>query len=261
MNGISDSTIQGPLIIAPSGSGADVIVTGQDTVVAGTTVAARFAYAAGATLKLDKGLNNSVNYQIGNASSTSSDATQILTRYNAGTLILDPVYGANTLGTSAEFTILRGSGQGNVLPTLTDGLASTSVVVVDNDGTSKADFVTYNGTGASNDVGFQQATYTLTDTFAGSTNASVVKIAAAPQTISSNTSIFALRNDSTITINSGKTLTLGNAATAPAGTGLILNGGTIAGPGSLYEHGWRYDQREYDGRWKCVWFAHLGQPR
>ena len=233
VNGISDSTIQGLLDIAPSGTGAAVTVTGQDTVVTGAANAARFIYGGGATLKLDKGLNTSVNYQIGSASSNSSSTQAILTRGSAGTLILDPVTGASTLGTTSKFTILQGSGQGNVLPTLTNGLVSTSVVVADNDGTSKADFVTYNGTGVVGDVGFQQATYNLTDSFAGSNATSVVKIAAAPQTISGNTAAFALRNDSTITINGGKTLTLGNATTAPTGTGLILNGGTIAGPGTL----------------------------
>ena len=154
-----------------------------------------------------------------------------------GKAVIDPVTGVDSLGATAKFTILQGT-QGAFLPTLSKGLAKTSVVVVNNDSTRQADFVTYNGTGISSDVGFQKAVYNLTDTFAASSNASVVKITA-NQTIGGATSAFALRNDATITINSNQTLTLGNPVagastdTQSAQTGLILNGGTIAGPGTL----------------------------
>ena len=129
---------------------------------------------------------------------------------------------------------------------LTYGLVNTSVVVAGNDAdnTHRGDFVTYVGTGASGDTGFQSATTAgltyLTD-FSASTNASLVKITA-NQAISGATSAFALRDDgATITIASGQTLTLGNpgagnsSATATTGpqTGVILNGGTISGPGTL----------------------------
>ncbi len=228
VNGRERTNLSGTLIIAPSGSGADVTVTGQTAATSSV-----FNYNQGAVLKLDKGDNTSVNYQIGNTGSTT---TTVLNR-SIGTLVLDPVNGVSTLGASAKFTILKGTG--TAIPVLTYGLANTSMVVVDNDGTHKGDFVTYNGTGATNDIGFQQATYTLTDTFAGSDNTSVVKNTSA-QTVAANTSAFALRNDSTISIDSGITLTLGNptansntTTTQAAQTGLILNGGTIDGPGTL----------------------------
>ena len=240
VNGKGDTIITGTLAIAPSGSGSAVTVTGQNTLEAAAARARQFRYASGSTLQLNKGANTSVNFQIGNASSTSSDTQGILARNGMGTLILDPVSGAGTLGGAAKFTILNGATQANVLPMVSNGLANTAIVVVDNDGTRKADFVTYTGTGITSDIGFQQATYTLTDSFASSSNASVVKITS-NQTISGATSAFALRNDATITISSGQTLTLGNpgtdassaAATTAPQAGLILNGGSISGPGTL----------------------------
>ncbi len=238
-NGLGTGSIQGTLIIAPFGSGADVVLTGQSLAVTGTTAAAQFRYSSGAMLRLDKGANTRVTYRVGNALSTSTSATQIISA-SAGTLLLDPVFGAGSLGDTAKFTILRGqASQGNVLPTLTNGLASAGILVLDNDGTRKADFVTYNGTGLDSDVGFQRATYTHTNDFMGATNVSVVKVTA-DQSVGGATSAFALRNDAVITIGSGQILTLGNpvlgtnaAATQAPRTGLILNGGAIGGSGTL----------------------------
>ena len=229
----------GILTLAPSGSGANVLVTGQ--AVAGTF---KVRIAGGGTLRLDKGLNTSMEYRVGiNSGGSLADFLQVVSvSGGAGTLILDPVGGAASLGsaTGAKFTILNNSAVAGT-KTLVNGLVNTNIVVVDNDGTRKGDFVTYNGTGIAGDAGYQQASYTLIDTLAGSTNTSVVKNTVA-QTVSADTSAFALRNDSTISIDTAKTLTLGaptsvaNAnlsATQSPNTGLILNGGTISGAGTL----------------------------
>ncbi len=238
INGRGTSAIAGTLIIAPSGTGANVTVTSQSAAATGSNATAQFRYNSAAVLVLDKGSNTSVNFQLGNSASTTNSTSPLLVRGSTpGTLVIDPVNGVNTLGGTAKLTLLN-STAASQLPVLTNTLVSTSVVVVDNDGTKKADFVTYNGTGISSDVGFQKANYTLTDTFSGSTNLSVVKITG-NQTISGATSAFALRNDATITINSGQTLTLGNTVAGSSNstnspqTGLILNGGSIAGPGTL----------------------------
>lgn len=225
----------GTLTLAPSGSGANVLVTGQG--LAGTF---RVRISGGGTLQLDKGSNASMEYRVGLSTNTNTDFLQFIsTGSGPGSLILDPVAGATTLGsaTGSKFTVLN-STSGKVL---SNGLVPIAMVVIDNDGTKKGDFVTYNGTGVAGDAGYQQATYTLNDTFAGSTNVSVVKNTSA-QTISADTSAFALRNDNTISIDVTKTLTLGaptstvnaNAnATQSPNSGLILNGGTISGSGTL----------------------------
>ena len=248
INGVTggiQSFLEGTLVVAPGGSGANVVVQGQTTSYNHGVGNGNLAYAGAGTFRLDKGANLSVAYQTGDALGTSATSAQILIRQLMGTLTFDPVNGASTLGTSAKFQIFNGTGGANDLPQLTNGIASASMVVVDSDGTRKADFVTYNGTGITSDVGYQQATYNLTDTFATSGNLTVVKNTVA-QTISADTSAFALRNDGAITINSGVSLILGNAgpvrgggggvnstATTSPTTGLILNGGSIIGSGTL----------------------------
>ena len=224
----------GTLTLAPSGSAANVLVTGQ-----GLSSTFRVRIAGGGTLQLDKGSNTSMEYRVGLSTNTNTDFLQFVSNGSGpGSLILDPVGGASTLGsaTGAKFTILN-STTGKIL---SNGILPIPIFVVDNDGTKKGDFVTYNGTGVAGDAGYQQATYTLTDTFSGSSNVTVVKNTVG-QTISANTNAFALRNDSTISIDATKTLTLGappavngNAtATQSPNSGLILNGGTISGAGTL----------------------------
>jgi len=224
VNGSGITTNYGGLLsIAPTGSGSDVVVTGQTVSNSGAGV---FRYIGGATLELDKGSNNSVTFTIGGG---ATGTNPVLSRGLHGTLVLDPVNGAATLGSStgAKFAILKNTSTGAV-PVLTNGIANTSIVVVDNDADRSADFVTYTGTGIVGDVGFQQATYSNTfttpDSFAGTTNASVVKNTAT-QNLASNTAAFALRNDDVITLGGGVSLTLGNGA---GQAGLILNGGTIS---------------------------------
>ncbi|XHR29473.1 MAG: autotransporter-associated beta strand repeat-containing protein [Chthoniobacteraceae bacterium] len=225
--GRSSSTFYGgTLWIAPTtvSSDANITVTGGDGTQSSAGV---FRILGGTTIKLDKGGNNSVKLLLGPSSTT---ANPIFSRSSQpGTVIIDPVTGSSDLGGSAKLVLQNG-----VMPIITNGIANSAYVVVDNDTAKSADFVTYVGSGSASDTGFTKASYTNTFTtansFMGTTNASVVKNTAS-QTISSNTSVYALRNDALITINSGITLTLGNpaGATHTYQTGLILNGGTISG--------------------------------
>lgn len=222
VNGTTISSLNnGTLWIAPTtvSPTTDVLVTGQTA----NTGAVR--YQSAATIRLDKGGNQSVNFQLGAASST----TAIVTRNGTpGTLILDPVTGTASLGTTAKLTLL---GPEASLPKVTNDMVSSSIVVINNDANRSADFVTYTGTGIATDVGFQVASYSLTDTFIGSTANSSVKITSATA-LSTNTNAFALRTDAAVTLDSGVTLALGNSSSTSTQTGLILNGGSILGTGS-----------------------------
>ena len=216
----------GTLWIAPTtvSSSQDIVVTGGDGTQSSSGI---FRIMGGTTLKLDKGGNNSVKLLLG--PSTTSGTAVLGRSSQPGTFIIDPVTGSSDLGVTAKLVIQNGA-----LPVVTNGITNSAYVVVDNDTAKSADFVTYTGSGLASDTGFTKATYSNTfstaNSFTGTTNASVVKNTAS-QTISSNTSAYALRNDALIAIDSGITLTLGNASGAvhTYQAGLILNGGTISG--------------------------------
>jgi autotransporter-associated beta strand protein len=200
----------GTLDIAPSGtSGSTVNVTSTGG----------FRLYGGATIQLNYGSNTGINF---------TDPLSSTSRYNSShsTLVIDPT-NAGTLGGQTKFTSTAN-------PNLTNGIAVPWMVT--SVGGGSADFLTYVGTTyTSADTGFEAATYNLTNTFAGSSASSVVEIQNAtenptsggPITLGGNTSVYALRNDTTITAT-GYTLNIGTNASATFG-GLILNGGTING--------------------------------
>ena len=147
----------GTLAVAPSGSGANVSVTGG-TSVAGTL----FTYNPGATLSLNKGTQSSLTYTFGATGAAFARGTN-------GTLILstsDISKLGETVANGGERFIINGTA-----PAVVNNLVSG--VVAQNRASSNAgDFVTYDATN-----GFKAATYTLTDTFAGSDATSVINIA------------------------------------------------------------------------------------
>ncbi len=214
--------LYGAVVFAPDDSvPTDVVVAGL-----GNNSGNNIRLFSASTLKFAKGVNSSFTFTAGKVGHTAL----ILSRNNTATLILDPVDGAGSLGsaTGVKFTLL---GNSTALPALVNGMANASMLVVDTAAKHHdADFVTYDDGmdtigGTADDVGFKQASYDLTDTFAGSDSAKKVKNTLS-QTVSTDTSAYALRNDGAISIEPGVKLTLGDGVN-PAG--LIMNGGSIAG--------------------------------
>lgn len=190
------------LSLAPTGSGADVAVTG------GTLAAAtKFTFNPGSMLSLNKGTQSSLTYTFG-----ATGATYV--RNANGTLILSVSAIANlgnTVAGGGERFLINGTAPG-LVNTLVSG-----VVAQDRASSNAGDFVTYDGTD-----GFKVAAYTATD-FTGSSITSVLNIVSASTT--GATAAYAMRVSGTVT-NAGNTITLGSGANT---SGLILNGGTISG--------------------------------
>lgn len=204
----------GALSFAPGGSGANVTVQGQ----VGTS---RIFLNSHSAIELDKGNNTSLAVNLG-----STSAVSVINRVSApGTLIIKPASGLANLGTASGESLRVVGSSSLAPPTVTNGIVGPWLVGQDTDG--KGDFLTYSGSGAVTDTGFVVANYSATNTFAGATANSVIKVTSA-QTVTADTSVYGLRNDSTITINASRflTLELNNA-------GLIMNGGTIEGPGTF----------------------------
>lgn len=197
----------GTLMLAPTGSGADVSVTG-----ASGTSTATFTYGGSGTLSLNKGANNSLTYTTG---STGGSMGSVV-RSGYGTLVI-ATSGSGSLGSTEKFIV-----NSTTTPTVTNGMVSASIVGYDSV-TRKGNFLTYDATN-----GFKAATYSLSNTFTGSDNTKIVDITNAIST-GGAVSAYALRTSAVIN-NTGYTLTLGGSAAGEAG--LILNGGSISG-GSL----------------------------
>lgn len=217
-NGASGGVLNsygGTLWIAPSGSGLDASVSGL-TATNGSLQGAQFRYAGGGTLLLDKGSNNSVTFTIGNAANTSANGLFRETAGYRGTLVISATggLGAGGLGDKEKF-LVQGASATSLTPT--NGILAPSIVA--QDFSSKVgSFVTYDSTS-----GFKEATYSGTD-FTGVTSSSVIKLTTPGASLGSATSVYALRNDTSMSNSS--TLTI-------AGGGLILNNGTISGAGTL----------------------------
>ena len=186
----------GTLQLAPAGSGNAIALAGA------TNAGATFTYSGSGTLRLNKGSQNSLSYSAGSGSGS------VLTRTSPGTLVIMPTAIANL--NSTESFLINGTA-----PAISNGMVSASIIGRDG-ATDGGDFLTYNS-------GFAVAAYDLTNTFTGSGNTKKVLINSA-QTISANTTAYALHNDSTINLNPNVTLTIGNGATQ---AGLILDNAVI----------------------------------
>jgi autotransporter-associated beta strand protein len=195
------------LSLAPSGTGAEVSVTGS-----AATSGAVFTFNADAVLSLDRGSQNSLTYTVGGGT------TAAFARGTNGTLILSAGNSTKlgqTAANNGERFLINGTA-----PAMVNGLVS-GVAGQDRANNNAGDFLTYDVTD-----GFKPATYTLTDDFTGSTNTSVVSIAN-PTVTGGTTFAYALKVGATSLTNTGNTITLGGSATGVAG--LILNGGSING--------------------------------
>jgi len=193
----------GTLSIAPSGSSSNVVLTGG-TAVAGTL----FTYNVGNTLSLNKGAQNSLTYTFG-----GTGATTVRGANGMLTISTSNIANFGTAGSKTERFIMNGTAPTQV-NSLVDG-----VVIQDRNTSNAGDFAAYNGTD-----GFTKATYTLNNTFTGSSNVSRVEIASA--TTTGTNAAYALKVSGATLTNSG-TLTLGSSGNSVAG--LILNSGSISG--------------------------------
>ncbi len=193
-------------------------VINSSTTSAGAVTFGSFVAAATASLKLTGGTKGETVTLTGG-----------FVRSGNATVLIQPT-SATTLGTTEKILA-------TTAPTLTNGIVSPWIIA-DNGGsasTNPYDFVTYGANG------FVKATYskTGTGTSAGLAVASatdVVEETTGTTTLTGNAQAYALKVDSgaTITLASGKTLTLGDGAN-PAGLILVngvINGGTLAFGGS-----------------------------
>ncbi len=212
---VSDMSFYGGAMrFAPTGSNMNVSLNAQGE---GT----RYMFNSHSAIELDKGNNTSLAVTLGGTS-----ATAVFIRGGGpGTLVIKPGSGLANLGTASGESLRIVGSSSNAVPVVTNGIVAPWIVGQDTNG--KGDFLTYSGTGGVTDTGFQVATYSATNSFAGATSASVIKVTSA-QTISADTSVYGLTNDSTININSGRVLSL-----ELNNSGLILNGGTIGGAGTF----------------------------
>ena len=225
---IGQILIGGTLWIAPdtvSGGAADIAVTGLTSTGVSGGQAMNFN-ASGGRILLDKGGNHSVSYGIGGATLGTLGTFVV-----GDGLIVAAAHGLSALGSTEKFIALSGS----MVPTMTHGIVSTKILGQDaSSGSSfNGDFLAYSGTGSTSgtDGGFTAFNYGSAtgniDFSSATTNATVEKVTL-DKALSSDTAVFALRNDGkTISIASGKTLTIGDNSTAAAG--LIMNGGMITG--------------------------------
>jgi fibronectin-binding autotransporter adhesin len=213
----------GNLSIAPSGSGANVAVSGANA-AAGST----FTYGANSQLSLDKGANTSLTYTVGNSAAA---ANSVLVRGTNGTLIITPASGTAALGTATGEKFIVNGGV-----TTTNGIASAAIIGQDSNANKDGTFLAYDATN-----GFTAAgVYSDTD-FAFPSFNNVEDVTTAGYVDLPTTTVFALRNAGVLSIGSGQTLTISNGS-LPGG--VILNGGSINGgtlafaasPGVIYSN-------------------------
>ena len=223
---LTDST----LVIAPSGSGADVVVTGGAD-------GSQIGIYGGSSIILDKDQNNSLTYEFGSA---TSNFNIYQTNY-ASTLLIGSAQGLAALGTTDKFILLNNGINSNGTGIINQ---STDIVSPDimgqNDSAGSpldATFLTYVGTGAATDGGFTAYTFTgdNTNNLNNATQTSVELINNA-QTLSNTVAVYGLEIDKggSLAITNGATLLLGdNGAAGTNMGGLILNGASITGSVAL----------------------------
>jgi autotransporter-associated beta strand protein len=207
----------GVLRMAPTGSNRNIFATGL-----AVTGSMPLRLRGGAEIQLDKGNNTSLTLALGREG--LAYGYNVIERSRAGTLTVAASGGFAELGVSEKLLV---QGSGSALPTVTNGMVLPYFVGQDTDG--QAGFLTYGGTGIATDTGFQAASSSGT-TLSGATTTSVVHVSSS-ESVDVDTSVYALRNDSTVTIEAGRTLTVGTGAHA----GLILNGGRVEGGTLAFE--------------------------
>ena len=197
----------GALSVAPTGSGLTPSLT-----VASGDAANTVAYGPGSSLlRLTRGSNTRVTLTLGNSGAA---ANSVLVRTNNSVLaIYTPVGTALTLGGTERLFVNGG------VPTV-NGMVSASLYGVCNSDRNPCEFLTYDGT-----VGFTNVAYT---TGLGGGASSIATVTT--NTATDSTQVYALRvhNGAILTINSGKTLTVGDGVN-PAGVMLNNSSGVTAG--------------------------------
>ncbi|MDR1146133.1 MAG: autotransporter-associated beta strand repeat-containing protein, partial [Verrucomicrobiales bacterium] len=229
VNAIIGLTLAGGTIwIAPEGSGENITVSGMTASAASAISYGRASLLNAAnitqlggnsTLLLDRGANNSLDFQLGNAASTNAK----FVRNQNGTLVLTAAHGLTEFGGAEKLTVF---GSESALPVLTNGIMNTSIVTADGV-TGAGSFLTTSTAGVTSGVVLKEATYT-TD-LATATGTSVVKHSG-DIALADNTAVYALRNDGTIA--NDYTLTVG-AGAAGSQAGLIMNNAAITGSGTI----------------------------
>ena len=223
--GLGSVTIgAGVLSIAPSGSGANVVLTSAK---ASTT--SKFTYNAGAQLNLDKGSNTSLAYTVGNSAALSNS---VLVRGTNGTLIITPASGTAALGTATGEKFIVNGGVAT-----TNGIASASIIGQDSNANKDGTFLAYNSINGFSTTGVYSDTNFTSPSFSN-----VEDITVAGYSNLSTTTVFALRTAGALSIASGQTLTVGGSGALVGG--VILNGGSINGgtlafaalPGVIYSN-------------------------
>ena len=212
----------GTLWIAPTGSGAAVMVTGMNYNGSGAGTI-RFNAASGRLL-LDRGANTSLTYSIGGPTAATASYINV----QAG-MIIAAAHGLSELGVTEKFNILTGM----TLPTNTNGIVNSAIIGQDASGTTlNGDFLTYTGTGSSSDAGFTPFNYASGDINFAAAGVTKVEKVTSGASLGNSTTVFALRDDGqAISIAAGKTLTIGDSSLIGATSlpGLIMNGGSITG--------------------------------
>ncbi|MDR1305084.1 MAG: autotransporter-associated beta strand repeat-containing protein [Verrucomicrobiales bacterium] len=229
VNAIIGLTLAGGTIwIAPEGSGENITVSGMTTTAASAISYGRAALLNAAnitqlggnsTLLLDRGANNSLDFQLGNAASTNAK----FVRNQNGTLVLTAAHGLGEFGGAEKLTVF---GSESALPVLTNDIMNTSIVTADGV-TGAGSFLTTSTAGVTSGVVLKEAIYT-TD-LAAATGTSVVKHSG-DIALADNTAVYALRNDGSIA--NDYTLTVGTGA-AGSQAGLIMNNAAITGSGTI----------------------------
>ena len=201
--GGSINLISGTLGAAPAVAGAATPAT------ANAAAASTLTYGAG-TIALTANGANTLTFTLGNAAAA---ANSVLVRSGAGTLVIDPALGtaATNLGVHEKLIVNGG------VP-VTNGIVSASIVGQNNDPAASGDFLNYGSNG------FVIATYADTN-FAAPSNSKTESISA-PQTLTANKSVYAIRVGASdnITLNNNVALSVGSGS---GQAGVILNGATI----------------------------------
>lgn len=195
-----------PIYIQPSGTGGDVQVSAVNA-----AVGSKINLNGGGRFELVRGGNNSLTFTVGNAGAAADSVLNRVTAYSSMAIAY-----TGTLGGNEKFIVNGGV-------SMTNGLVTPFFTA---SSPTSPDFLAYDPTN-----GFVLPTYAFTNTFAGATTASSVKVTTAT-TLTGNAGASAL-NLSAGSVNlNGNTLTLGDGTNA---AGLIqagaISNGTLNVPG------------------------------
>ena len=231
----------GTIAIAPAATGTDVSV--------GTATASNFSNFGGGRLLLNKGGNTSLTF-------TTNALLYTLSSNSSGTMTVAPASGIANLGLLSATT---GTPVGEALvvtlaPTTFNNMLQPTNVGQASATDTTGDFLTYYAPGtvvgtstysglaqvpqANAGLGIQgYTTYSAAGgSFSTDTTGTEISNVTAATTANASPTIQALRvTNSTLTIASGQTVTIGGQIwnTPHQQAGLILNNSTIAGPGTL----------------------------